>query len=53
MGIIKKDAYAEAADNSHHQILQREGEGQGGQRGLIDAGNVDAVNNVVQRLNHH
>ena len=52
-GQKRVDADADADTEGDHQVLNGEGDGDGGERGLTDAGNENAVNDVVKRLHQH
>ena len=47
------DAHAHAGGAADEQVLDGEGQTQGGDRGLGDPGDIDAVHDVVKRLNQH
>ena len=47
------DTHAHAGGTADEQVLDGEGQTQGGDRGLGDPGDIDAVHDVVQRLNQH
>ena len=47
------DAHAHAGGAADEQVLDGEGQGKGGDGGLGDPGDIDAVHDVVQRLDEH
>ena len=53
LGQKRVNADADADAEGDHQILNGEGDGDGSERGLTDAGDKDAVDDVVKRLHQH
>ena len=47
------DAHGGAQDDGEHQVLEREGQGDGGEGVLTDPGHEHAVHHVVQGLDQH